>query len=101
MTKICRVKFPGTRYGFLDLPACAKLSEHLTVENSPVLFGCRTGLCGTCLIEIVEQRASVLQSPGADEAETLAIYAPGNPRARLACQIELTADICLRKIDGQ
>ncbi|MBC6436085.1 2Fe-2S iron-sulfur cluster binding domain-containing protein, partial [Nostoc sp. HG1] len=28
------------------------LSEHLTIQNSPVLFGCRTGICGTCLVEV-------------------------------------------------
>jgi ferredoxin len=99
--KTYRVEFPGTPHGSVDLPEYAGLSEHLTIENSPVLFGCRTGLCGTCLIEVIGQQESVLEPPGPDEAEALAIYAPDNPNARLACQIELTADIRLRKIDSQ
>ena len=46
------IEFPNTRYKPVSLPAGAKLSEELTIINSPVLFGCRTGICGTCLVQI-------------------------------------------------
>ena len=94
-----RVSFPGTHFAPVDLPDLASLPLHLTVQNSPVLFGCRSGLCGTCLIE-VEAEQGELEAPDPDELETLAIYAPGNPRARLACQLVLSTGIRIRKIEG-
>ena len=74
------------------------MSEHLTIENSPVLFGCRTGICGTCLVEVEEERNGQLLAPAADESELLEIIAPDLSRARLACQIELRADIKINYI---
>ena len=96
--KTWRVAFPGTAFPSVELPDLASLSEQLTVENSPLLFGCRSGLCGTCLIEVEETGAERLEPPSPDEAETLAIYAPGNVRARLACQIHICANLRVRKI---
>ena len=63
-----------------------------------MLFGCRTGICGTCLIEVEEATDGELHEAAADELELLDIIAPGNQRARLACQIELRADIRIRYI---
>lgn len=60
----------------------AVLSEHLTIENSPVLFGCRTGICGTCLSEVVGEENGTLAPPSLDEREMLDLFAPDNPRAR-------------------
>ena len=74
------------------------LSEHLTIENSPVLFGCRTGICGTCLVEVEEELNGRLLAPSADESELLEIIAPDISRARLACQVELRADIKVKYI---
>ncbi|MEW6129973.1 MAG: 2Fe-2S iron-sulfur cluster-binding protein [Acidobacteriota bacterium] len=73
----------------------AILSEHLTIENSPVLFGCRTGICGTCLSEILSQTNGELAEPMDDEKELLEIIAPDNPRARLICQIAICADLTI------
>jgi ferredoxin len=74
----------------------AVLSEHLTIANSPVLFGCRTGICGTCLVEVEAQSNGELEPPSPDEQEMLELFAPDNARARLACQIALRADIRIR-----
>ena len=71
----------------------AILSEHLTIENSPVLFGCRTGICGTCLSEIVSQGNGQLPEPSVDEQELLDIIAPDTQQARLLCQIAICADL--------
>lgn len=94
-----RIAFPGTEFAPVHLPDLACLPFHLTVQNSPVLFGCRSGLCGTCLIE-VEPDIGSLEPPDESEAETLGIYAPGNVKARLACQLILSTDIRIRKIQG-
>jgi len=86
-----------TEQNFADVqvPAGKNLSEDLTVKNSPVLFGCRTGICGTCVVEVIAG-AEALPAPDEDELEILDLYADGQPAARLACQIDLQADITIR-----
>lgn len=87
--KFCTISFRGTAYQSISLEKQQKLSEHLTVQNSPVLFGCRTGICGTCLVVIKGD----IPPPSAEEKEILEILAPGNDQARLACQVDLIDDI--------
>jgi len=89
------IRFQPESHPAIILPAGANLSEHLTVNNSPILFGCRTGICGTCLIEVVTRQDGSLTSPTLEERELLDIVAPDNPRARLACQIVLWVDITI------
>ena len=84
-----KVSFPGSEFEEINLQVDDRLSECLTVQNSPVLFGCRTGICGTCLVEVV---GDVLP-PKVDELEMLEILAPNNQKARLACQIEIMSDV--------
>jgi ferredoxin len=76
------------------LPRHTPLAEALDVTNSPLLFGCRTGACGTCMIEV--EPAGALPPPSDDERELLEIFAPGDPKARLACQLDLACDLRCR-----
>lgn len=92
-----RIEFPGTRFEPQEIPARACLPLHLTVQNSPLLFGCRSGLCGTCLIE-VDAEPGATEPPASDEREALELYAPGNPKARLACQLVPLGSLRIRKI---
>jgi ferredoxin len=87
------VRFGRTRHGAVALPRGASLAEHLTVDNSPLLFGCRTGICGTCVVRVRVLGTTPLAPPGDEEAELLQIICPGEPQARLACQLRLTTDI--------
>lgn len=87
----CKIYFPNTSFPPLTLNAHAPLAEHLTAQNSPVLFGCRTGLCGTCLVEI----SGNISPPTQEEKEVLQIIAPHHSSARLACQVDLTEDIII------
>jgi ferredoxin len=87
------VRFEPATFAPLRLPPGGRLLDHLTIENSPVLFGCRAGMCGTCLIRVEAMGASTLAAPNAAEVELLEIIAPGEPRARLACQLVVTADV--------
>jgi ferredoxin len=91
------IRFPESNYQPIILEKHEKLSEHLTVQNSPVLFGCRTGICGTCLV-VVE---GDIPPPSEEEKEILEIFAPGNQQARLACQIDLTNDIEIKSYVGE
>lgn len=72
-----------TTHAPIELPDLAELSRELTALNSPVLFGCRTGICGTCLCEV---RGDV-EPASKDERELLDFIAPERPKARLACQV--------------
>lgn len=94
----CSVSFPDTQYLPVVMPEASNLSQQLSSINSPVLFGCRTGICGTCLVEI-EQGLELLDAVSDDEREVLEVYAPNNPKARLACQIRLTNNIALKKLN--
>ena len=87
----CVVSFPGTEYPPLTLQKHQSLSESLTIQNSPVLFGCRTGICGTCIV-IVEGE---IPPPNPAEKEVLETLAPGNLQVRLACQLDLTSNIAI------
>ncbi len=89
MSNVCQISFPGTAYPPISLPPDENLSEHLTIQNSPVLFGCRTGICGTCLVEAKGDMAAAKP----DEQEMLDTLAPNHPHARLACQIEFTGQV--------
>lgn len=92
--KIC---FPATEYLPCEMPENSNLADELNASNSPVLFGCRTGLCGTCLIEILDSDGK-LNIPNEIEEEALSIYAPNNQKARLACQIRLQSNISIKTI---
>ena len=87
------ITFSPASHAKIRLRRGSVLSEHLTIDNSPLLFGCRTGICGTCLIEVLSQENGDLPEPSDDEKELLDIVAPDNLKARLACQIQLCADI--------
>ncbi|HST22159.1 MAG TPA: 2Fe-2S iron-sulfur cluster-binding protein [Blastocatellia bacterium] len=93
-----KISFSPESHRSVMLVRGSVLSEHLTIENSPVLFGCRTGICGTCLVEVEEEMNGRLLAPSADESELLEIIAPDISRARLACQVELRADIKVKYI---
>ena len=95
--KFHRIQFPETKYKTITLEKNQIISEYLTVENSPVLFGCRTGICGTCLVRIEGD----IPPANEEEKEMLEILAPGNQQARLACQVKLTADIKIKPCEGE
>ncbi|NJL61309.1 MAG: (2Fe-2S)-binding protein [Methylacidiphilales bacterium] len=86
---LCNIRFSNRKFSTIILEKNQLLSEHLTVQNSPILFGCRTGICGTCVVRV---RGNIAP-PNDEEKEVLAVIADGNPEARLACQIYLTSDI--------
>jgi len=94
MSNFCKISFPGTDYPPLTLQLHQNLSEHLTIQNSPVLFGCRTGICGTCLLEVVGD----IPPPQPDEQEMLETLGANHPYARLACQVDITGNVEIRRV---
>ena len=62
------------------------------IETS-ILFGCRDGACGACLVKVIEnpQNLSSIQPQEQDFLETL----NATPDERLACQCAILGDVTL------
>jgi ferredoxin len=88
------VSFARDTHAPVSVPSGKTLAEDLHIKNSPVLFGCRTGVCGTCVVSVAKGY-DALPPPDDDEKEILELYAEGVPQARLACQIDVQSDITL------
>ncbi len=74
----------------------AELSKVLDAKNSPLLFGCRTGICGTCLVEVIEGDEKSRESTG-DEKELLEILCEDQSKSfRLACQMTCDQNLKLK-----
>lgn len=95
MSNEYEIQFEDSTFSPVKIPSGENLSEYLHACNSPILFGCRSGLCGTCLIEIMEGETT---PPSQEEKEALEVYSPGNPRMRLACQLSASHSLKIRKV---
>lgn len=91
------ISFGSTGAPPISVDEDAALSEALTMSNSPILFGCRTGICGTCLSK-VDAAPGALPERNAEERELLSILCPNEPKARLACQLKACADIAIEPL---
>lgn len=79
-----------------ELEPGSELSKVLDAKNSPLLFGCRTGICGTCLVEVVEGDEQSRKSSG-DEKELLEILCDDQSKSyRLACQMTCDQNLKLK-----
>ena len=92
-----KVSFTEGDFDPVQVTEGQNLSEELTASTSPLLFGCRTGICGTCISQL---DAGDVEPPDEDEQEIIDCHAPDNPKARLACQIKLTCDIAIKPIES-
>ncbi len=94
----CKVEFEDSDKQPVELQAGDNLSEKLTIHNSPILFGCRIGICGTCAVEVLGSDAP-LHPRTHDEIEFLGTMAPGRDNVRLACQIDINTNLKIRKTE--
>jgi ferredoxin len=81
----------------LDITDGANLSEEVNITNCPILFGCRTGICGTCLVN-VKDGADKITPAGSDELEFLDIVGGPHENPRLACMFKVLGDVELEYI---
>lgn len=94
----CKVQFIESDNPPVELNEGDNLSEKLTIQNSPILFGCRIGICGTCAVEVIESETP-LPPRSYDEEQFLETMAPGRKNLRLACQIEINTNIKIKKAE--
>ncbi len=93
MAKIT-LTFADPAFAPLEVEKGSPLTDVLDGPHSPVFFGCRSGNCGTCLIELDADSARLAPAPEDLEREYLEFATPTNPNARLACQ--LTAEVNMK-----
>jgi ferredoxin len=79
----------------VSVPAGTRVIEISDKLNSGIIYGCREGDCGTCLMKVVEGMEN-LSEPSVLEARILKEHFAGRD-ARLACQAQaLGGDIVVR-----
>lgn len=71
----------------ITVPAGTRVIEISDKLNSGIIYGCREGDCGTCLMKVVEGMEN-LSEPSALETRVLKEHFVG-PDARLACQAQV------------
>ena len=81
-----------------SLPHNAHLSDAAELQLAGLVFGCRAGMCGICVIEVQDGASNL--SPCEDDEEML-LESLGHVEAgkRLACQCRLRGDITIRKVE--
>ncbi|CAM5549892.1 MULTISPECIES: 2Fe-2S iron-sulfur cluster-binding protein [Streptomyces] len=82
------------------LPAGSPLTEveYEVPQLRPIPFGCRSGSCGACVIEVLEGLGS-LGEPDPDELDFLEDLGRTGGTHRLACQCRLRGDATVRVAD--
>ncbi|MBY0371134.1 (2Fe-2S)-binding protein [bacterium] len=98
MPKQCKISFGGDTHPPMQVDEGSNLSEILDIANSPILFGCRTGICGTCLINVDAGEEEGASPRNEEEQALIPILAPDHPHARLACQMRPQGDLTIRPL---
>ena len=95
----CKVEFINCDKNSVELNYGDNLGEKLNIHNSPILFGCRIGICGTCAVEVMEVQGEPLHARTHDEIGFLEAMVPGQDQIRLACQIKINTNLKLKKTE--
>ncbi len=76
------------------VPAGTRVIEISDKINSGIVYGCREGDCGTCLMKVVEGLDNLSQ-PSVLEARVLKEHLAARD-TRLACQAQVLGDVTVR-----
>ena len=81
----------------IELPRNSPLTALADFQETAITFGCRSGACGSCAIEVLEGRSNLT---AADNMQRSFLTTLGYPqeRYRLACQCCLQGDITIKPI---
>ena len=63
--------------------------------GSRMVFGCGAGVCGTCLMNVLEGKDN-LSKPTDQEKDSLKMF-NAKPNQRLACQCKVMGDVKIEK----
>jgi len=73
------------------------LLELCDQQQTAIIFGCRKGKCGACMIRVIEGGEN-LSEQGHRERDVLDVLAPAADR-RLACQCTVLGDVTIEVAD--
>ena len=90
-----KVVISTTGESFL-LPHDSHLSDAAELQLAGLTFGCRQGMCGICVIEVLDG-AERMSRPDQRESDFLEFLGHEPGRNRLACQCRLRGDITIRQ----
>lgn len=77
----------------LDVPDGYAMIDMCEEHDTSILFGCRDGACGACMVKVLEGKDhfSPMQDDERDFLETMA----AEPDERLACQCKVLGDVTI------
>ena len=75
----------------IEVPENAKIIDICENEDTSILFGCRDGACGACMVRVLKnpQNLSKMEEHERDFLETMA----ATDDERLACQCKVLGDV--------
>jgi ferredoxin len=92
---MCRAKLRFAQSGeTATAPVGTRLLELSEEVETGIVYGCRQGRCGQCMVEVVDGEAG-LSPPSVMEIKALEHFEAG-ARSRLACQVRIVGDVVLR-----
>lgn len=94
-----KIAFEDKGFEALEIAPGTPLADALDGPHSPVFFGCKSGNCGTCLVELDPEGAKLLPPPEENERDLLEALAPDSPTARLACQLSPNHDLKIKYLN--
>ena len=82
-----------------EIPKHAKIMKACGEEGTSVEFGCRRGVCGTCLITILSGTQNC--EPPTVAEQVLLDEIKAKPNQRFACQCAITGDVVVSVPGGK
>jgi ferredoxin len=82
----------------IELPQNSALTDLDEVQETVIPFGCRSGACGACVIEVLVGTQSLTKADDAERAFLVTLGYSGE-RFRLACQCRLQGDIIIQTVN--
>ena len=95
--KTITITFDCEGYEPIEAEVGTWLNLVLDQPGSPVTFGCRSGLCGTCAVEVITS-SSPLEPPDTGEQETLDVVWPDRKNLRLGCVMRAQGDMTIKPV---
>lgn len=80
----------------VDVPSGSRLAHVCARNDLPVVFGCRAGRCGACLVQVIDGPGNLIEPTG-KETRLLEVLA-AEQDWRLACQCVVVGDVKLRYV---
>ena len=77
-----------------DIVAGGAIKDVTKDQGWPIAYGCEDGVCGTCIVKVVEGKENVSKIED-QEAQTLDMMCMNDGEYRLCCQCKANGDITI------